>query len=122
MAIIFISLLFPAVCAITFVRDGQTESYGPVVRVLQIPRNRGSSTALGATAPLGLRLSMPKRKLMAGLWILCNNPIGDSYWLLRCHDTHGGGLLLLSRNSTRAVLGDNPDLRGRSGLDGLSLG
>ena len=43
-AIIFVSLLFPAVCAITFVRDGQTESYGPVVRVLRIPRNRGSST------------------------------------------------------------------------------
>ena len=33
-AIVFVSLLFPAVCAITFVRDGQTESYGPVVCVL----------------------------------------------------------------------------------------
>ena len=43
-AVIFVSLLFPAVSAITFVRDDQTESYGPVVRVLQIPRNRGSST------------------------------------------------------------------------------
>ena len=46
--IIFVSLLFSAVCAIMFVRDSQTESYGPVVRV------HSEYPVIWATSTLGM--------------------------------------------------------------------